>query len=627
MLPGYSLGFHRLKLELQASSGEILAVSEKTIEIKSQNYKGALCIDSPSNYATIEKSGNNTLLVQGWAVAEDEKASLRILVDGQLVSDTLLREERSDVDQLVSPNYGGKSATPKPGFYQNISIDNYSIGVHVIRVEELSRQEVIIAASEVTITINAKKYSGLVCIDYPCDQNEFIKQDISQIELRGWAVSNDERATLKILLDGQEIGGEIARVERGDIDSIISPNYGGKSVTPNAGFSKIISTDQFSNGIHRIRVMEMSRYNEVINYSDILICFTNKKYQGEMCIDLPTPNQTYTKGEKMTISGWAVAEDKEATIEIYFDNIFHSTLSRYNRPDVEYFVRKYGWQTLNPGFGKMIESDGLSVGNHKVTIYEKSRYGDIIGGIEVNIIIKDNQIVNALPNNISNNNSNNQTPNVTNIPSNNNLITSGSKGIDVSQFQGNIDWINVANSGIKYAMIRIGYRGYGTGKLVEDIKFQTNFLNASVNGLKVGVYIYSTAINVDEAEQDAEYVISLLRKYGYQSSVTMPIAMDLELVAGVNTRDKNLSKSTRTSVANAFCDKIKQYGYTPMIYACTSFLNDNLNASQIPYDIWVAQYNSRCTYSGNYTIWQYSSTGKVSGIAGNVDCNICYKNY
>ena len=119
----------------------------------------------------------------------------------------------------------------------------------------------------------------------------------------------------------------------------------------------------------------------------------------------------------------------------------------------------------------------------------------------------------------------------------------------------------------------------------------------------------------------------ILRKYGYQNKVSMPIAMDLELISGVNTRDKNVSKATRTNIANTFCGKIAGYGYTPMVYACKSFLNSNMNAKQILYDVWVAQYNAKCTYTGKYTMWQYTSSGKVSGITGKVDCNICYKNY
>lgn len=176
-------------------------------------------------------------------------------------------------------------------------------------------------------------------------------------------------------------------------------------------------------------------------------------------------------------------------------------------------------------------------------------------------------------------------------------------------------------------MIRIGYRGYGTGGLAEDTKFQTNLKNAVANGIKTGIYYYSTALNADEAKKDAEYVISLLDKYGYRNMVDMPIAIDLEVNPGINSRDYNLSKKARTTVANTFCSTIASYGYVPMIYASKSFLTDRMNISEVPYDIWVAQYNSKCTYSGSYCMWQNTSTGRVSGISGNVDLDYCYKNY
>ena len=253
-----------------------------------------------------------------------------------------------------------------------------------------------------------------------------------------------------------------------------------------------------------------------------------------------------------------------------------------------------------------IPTTGLANGTHTLTVKQKSRYGDDITSNDVIFII--------------------EMPLTNNVNNTENILTSGSKGIDVSQHQGNIDWAKVANSGMKFSMIRIGYRGYGTGGLAEDTKYKDNFKNASENGLKVGVYYYSTALNTEEAKKDAEYVLSLLKKYGYQNKVTMPIAIDLE-VNSSNVRDANVSKGTRTDIANTFCSIIKNSGYIPMVYASKAFLKDNMNASQVPYDIWVAQYNSKCTYSGNYTMWQYSSTGKVSGITGNVDCNICYKNY
>ena len=384
----------------------------------------------------------------------------------------------------------------------------------------------------------------------------------------------------------------------------MSTQYGGVSNTPNAGIVGIVDVSNLNKGKHTIKVQELSRYGDVICEIAGNINVENKKYVGEMWIDTPSINERFNYGSVMSITGWAVSDDENAVMQVYIDGNLKINASRYYRGDVMEYMKKYGNKIQNAGFISEISTNGLANGAHTLTVKQKSRYGDDITTKDIKFIIEMSS-----PNNNSNN-----------------YLTADSKGIDVSQHQGNVDWSNVANSGIKFAMIRIGYRGYGTGVLAEDTKYKNNLKNASANGLKVGVYYYSTAINTDEARKDAEYVISLLKKYGYQNKITMPIAIDLE-VNSSNVRDANVSKNTRTDIANTFCSTIKNNGYTPMVYASKSFLKDNINISKVPYDIWVAQYNSKCTYSGNYTMWQYSSTGKVSGINGNVDCNICYKNY
>ena len=391
------------------------------------------------------------------------------------------------------------------------------------------------------------------------------------------------------------------------MDIAVSTQYGGVSNTPNAGFSGKVDVSNLNKGRHVIKVQEISRYGEVICETSRNISIENKRYVGEMWVDTPNTNKTYNVGNVMRITGWAVSGDESAVIQIYIDGNLKINASRYYRGDVIEYMKKYGNKTQNAGFVSEIGTNGLSSGNHTLTVKQKSRYGDDITTRNVNFIIN-------VP--VTNNNN-----------TNTNSLTANYKGIDVSQHQGDINWSKVANSGIKFAMIRIGYRGFGAaGGQAEDKNYKDNFKNAKANGLKVGLYYYSTALNVNEAQKDAEYLLSLLKKYGYQNQVTMPIALDLE-VNSSTARDANVSKATRTNIANTFCNIIKNNGYTPMVYASKAFLKDNLNISQIPYDIWVAQYNSTCTYTGNYAMWQYSSNGKVSGINSNVDCNICYKNY
>lgn len=409
------------------------------------------------------------------------------------------------------------------------------------------------------------------------------------------------------MVDGNKVNSAITRIARSDVDKTVSVSYGGAQITPKAGFQSTIDISNLSSGKHTIKVQEISRYGELICDISTNINIQNKKYIGEICVDNPTLNKSYKNGDTINVTGWAVSNDENSVVEIYVDGAFKVNASRHYRGDVINFMKKYENKTQNAGFISDIIVSGLSDGTHTLTVKEKSRYGDEIVKSEVKFVV--------------------QTPVINNNIPTNNTLTAGSKGIDVSQFQGDINWAQVANSGIKYAMIRIGYRGYGkSGGIAEDTKYKDNFKNAKANGLKVGIYYYSTALNTTEAQKDAEYVISLLKKYGYQNQVTMPIAIDLE-VNEQTARDAKLDKKTRTDVANTFCSIIENNGYTPMVYASKSFLTSNMNASQVNYDIWVAQYNSKCTYTGNYTMWQYSSSGKVSGINGNVDCNICYKNY
>ena len=614
-----SAGSHRLRVEEISRYGEVIDASETTIQITNRKYQGSVCIDRPMHNQTITRPDETKLSIGGWAVSNDEKATVRVLLDGTVVGNNLARIQRADVDRIVSPSYGGTAKTPKAGYNTTIDISNQSAGSHRLRVEEISRYGEIIGASETTIQIANRKYQGSVCIDTPINAQSIIKSNSSLMTVVGWAVSNDEKASLRLLLDGKLMTNNLNRTPRADVDKIVSPSYGGTTKTPRAGFNTTVNIADLNVGIHVLRIEQVSRYGEIINVFEVGLNVANPRYLGEMCVDTPTFYQTYNHGDNMAVGGWAVAQDEEASVEIYVDHIFKAKAERYFRADVTHFINKYGAKTIRAGFGKLINTADMSAGTHTLTVYEKSRYGDVIAAIEVKFNIK-SKYPNPTPNvNVGNNSDNNSSNNVIN--------TSGTKGIDVSQYQGKINWNRVAGSGIKYAMIRIGYRGYGTGGLVEDPKFKENFAGAVGNGLKTGVYFYSTAINQAEAKKDAEYVVSLLKKYGYQNKVSMPIAIDLELIPGVNTRDKNVSKSMRTSIANTFGSTIANYGYTPMIYACKSFLNDNMNASQIGYDVWVAQYNANCTYRGPYTMWQYTSTGKVSGINGNVDCNLCYKNY
>ena len=198
-------------------------------------------------------------------------------------------------------------------------------------------------------------------------------------------------------------------------------------------------------------------------------------------------------------------------------------------------------------------------------------------------------------------------------------VRSGTIGIDVSKYQPTVDWKKVKNAGINFVMIRCGYRGYGSGVLVEDPMYKSHITGAKAAGLRVGVYFFSQAVNEAEAVEEASMAVSLAKKYG----INMPIAIDSEYAAGGSGRADRLSKSDRTAITKAFCNTVKSAGYTPMVYASKSWFSDHLNASQLSgYRIWVAHYANKCGYTGSYHIWQNTDKGKVDGIPGYVDMNI-----
>ena len=200
------------------------------------------------------------------------------------------------------------------------------------------------------------------------------------------------------------------------------------------------------------------------------------------------------------------------------------------------------------------------------------------------------------------------------------------KGIDVSEFQKIIDWQQVKNTGIDFAIIRAGYRGWGSGKLVTDMFFDRNIKEATKVGMDIGIYFFTQAVTEDEAREEARYTVNLLSKYNVP--IRYPIAIDTERTPPGNGRGDGISKSQRTKVVQAFCQEIEKAGYKSMIYGNRNWLLNDLEIENLSqYDIWLADYINTTSYKYPYTIWQYTSSGTVNGIAGRVDMNIGYKRY
>ena len=195
-------------------------------------------------------------------------------------------------------------------------------------------------------------------------------------------------------------------------------------------------------------------------------------------------------------------------------------------------------------------------------------------------------------------------------------------GIDVSKWQGKIDWKAVANAGVDFAIIRVGYRGSESGVIYEDPRFKENIAGATAAGIKVGVYFFSQAITEAEAIEEASMALSYVSGY----KLSFPIYIDTEMISG--GRANSMNRRQRTDVVKAFCKTVQNAGYKPGVYANMYWLRDNLYSSEIEsYSVWVARYNDTLGYTGKYDMWQYTDSGKINGIKGYVDMNICYRGY
>lgn len=203
-------------------------------------------------------------------------------------------------------------------------------------------------------------------------------------------------------------------------------------------------------------------------------------------------------------------------------------------------------------------------------------------------------------------------------------------GIDVAKYQGTIDWQALAGAGVKFAMVRLGYRTAEDGVIVEDSNARYNLQEGARAGIPMGAYFFSTAISKEEAKEEAAWVADLVAKY----PITYPIVYDCE--GFLDNRQKDLSNSERTDIALAFLKEIKRLGYEPMFYGSKSELENGWDMGPIEkhYKVWVAQYpdapypeTPMSSYEGKHAMWQFSKSAKIVGLEQSVDMNLAYFAY
>lgn len=193
-------------------------------------------------------------------------------------------------------------------------------------------------------------------------------------------------------------------------------------------------------------------------------------------------------------------------------------------------------------------------------------------------------------------------------------------GIDVSRYQGNIDWEKVKAAGVDFAILRSSIGDGADSRSGEDLRFAVNAVEAKNAGVMVGAYHYLWAETVEEAVTEAKYFIKTIAPY----ELDFPAVLDFEDPSQQN----NLTNEERTAIAKAFLEEVEKAGYYPLLYTNRSWATTYLNMDELSkYDVWLAEWFPKPSYTGSYDIWQFTAYGKVAGIAGDVDLNVCTKNY
>ena len=191
-------------------------------------------------------------------------------------------------------------------------------------------------------------------------------------------------------------------------------------------------------------------------------------------------------------------------------------------------------------------------------------------------------------------------------------------GVDVSAFQGDIDWVRVKNSGIRFAILRVGYRGYESGKLVEDEFIRENLRKTQEAGMPIGAYFFSQALTIKEVDEEIEFMLNILG----DRELEMPIVLDWEIPTA-DARTAQMDARTLTALQEYFCKTMAEKGYTPMVYFNWHQSNTLLYLNELEdYPFWLALYQDRMTYPYHVEMWQYTASGRVPGIIGDVDINV-----
>lgn len=580
-LTNVSKGIHTLKIR-SVKRDHASVLTEKDITIRVGLYDTIIWIDNPN---TSHKEYKN-LNVTGWVLSSSKDAKIEAYIDDNKISEQIKRVQRPDVLNAIS-GYGGRNKNTTPGFNTNVNISNLKSGTHKFSIKAYSQSGELLQTKEVNFTI--RNPETLLQSDYPVN-NQSVK---TSLHVQGWTMSEDSKNKVEVILNGTTY--QTQRQVRPDVLNAIK-GYGGSSTNSKPGYTVDIDTTGIKDGTHNITTRVVSELGQVLNQETRKISI--HKYIGLVNIDEPMVTMVNTSTIK--VQGWELSENKNSTVKIYIDNRqMSTTITRQERKDVLNAVKGYGGAAKNatPGFLATVNVSNLSEGKHTIKVTSFSNLGDTIASSEKTIQIYHNKYF----------------------------------GIDVSKWQGTINFDKLtASKKIDFMIAKSGEYWESKKAFQLDSQFERNYSEAKKRKIPFGTYLYSYATSVEKARTEANELVRYLKKTG--KTFELPIFFDIE-----DNTQNSLSKQDKTNICKAFGEIVQNAGYKVGIYSSKYWLMNQIDLAQIPssYDIWVASYGtnngsvpaSKYEFAGNHDIWQYTSTGRIDGINGNVDFNISYKKY
>ena len=589
-----SNGNHKLQIEFVTENGILLERYERNIIIDKLP-KHMLCVDTNLEGQTLGKNG---IQIEGWKLATEPNTKLEIKIDGEEVEFTEQDMLLYDLISIIQ-GYGTYEENPAPNYKINIPTTNIEDGKHQIQIDFVTENGTLLERYERNIIID-KLPKHMLCVDTELEGQSFDKYGI---QIEGWKLAEEPNTKLEIELNGIPV--EFTEEDKllYDLISIIQ-GYGTYEENPTPNYKINIPTKNIQDGSYKLTIKFVTENGIILETYERNIII-DKSIKHMLQIDTDLSNIIFNENKNIRISGWKLATEANANLRILIDG--QEVSSNYIKYSLKYdlisIVKGYGTYEENPqpNFDINIPTVQFTKQSHIITIQHMDPNGTtVLQSVEF-------------------------------------VANYGEKydGIDVSSYNTVTDWNSVAQSGIDYVMVRIGYRGYRTPRIVLDSKAIQNIRGAKAAGLKVGIYFFSQAINEQEAQEEALWVIEQIKQYGIQ--LDYPIAIDTEDTGATGRgeapgRADTIDKDTRTKVCKTFMDVIQANGYTPMIYANKYWYQTKLNFSEISnYEIWLAHYTHnesiRSDFTENYNMWQYTDKGTIQGITGVVDLNACYKKY